>query len=122
MEEMIEMEPYVDFQSHGEFHPVYPMCSEEELRSDMLGAKEYVEGTFRNVCYAIAFPYGRYGAREKKMARSCGYAMARSCNRPGLNTTRTDPYELKAIGVFDGATVEELDRLVAWAEIRHWVG
>jgi len=118
LEEIKEMSPYVDFQSHGEFHPVFPMCSDEELRREISASKKYIEAATGHTCYAIAWPYGRFQQREIAVAKQLGYRIGRMANEPGLNTITSDPLRLKSIGIDQFASVSSLNKCLAWAEIR----
>lgn len=114
--EIEEMKPFVDFQSHGTFHPVYPMCAVSELHDDMADAKKILQGKFGISCYAIAYPYGRYGEREMHMAKEAGYDIGRTANNFGLNSLTSNPYSLKAIGIPMNADVRWLRDAISWAE------
>ena len=117
LDEIDQMKPYIDFQSHGMFHPVYPMCDNEELEEEMTQSRAYLEKLTGEECYAIAYPYGRYGSREVKMAEAAGYRVARIANNPGLNTKHTNRYELQAIGVPPGMSVSQLKNRIVWEEV-----
>lgn len=119
-EEMKEMTPYVEFQSHGMFHTVFPMCSKKELEFEMHSSKKCIERMFGYDCYAIAFPYGKHGDREIETAKRAGYSIARIANQPGLNLQRTNPYRLKSIGVDENMSTLDINNLIAWAEIRSY--
>lgn len=111
------MSTHVDFQSHGQFHPVFTMCSDEELLREMVDSKKYIEDTFGHECYAIAYPYGLYDEKVNSFACQSGYRVGRVANCSGLNTVATDPYHLKAIGVFISTDIRQLQEYVAWAEL-----
>jgi peptidoglycan/xylan/chitin deacetylase (PgdA/CDA1 family) len=117
MGELLEMREFVDFQSHGMYHPVLPMCSDEELQMEMVESKRYIQKELDAECYAFAYTYGRYGDREMGVARESGYAIARGSNKPGLNSVAANPYKLKSIGVDEFASVSDLDKEIAWGEL-----
>jgi peptidoglycan/xylan/chitin deacetylase (PgdA/CDA1 family) len=118
MDEIERMSRYCDFQSHGQFHPVLPMCDDEELAAEIMDSREYIEERLGGRCYALAYPYGKYDDRVVGFVRDAGYLLARSINRPFLNSLDTNPYELAAIVVDEKATIDALEYQVAWAEFR----
>ena len=95
--EIREMQDLVDFQSHGVFHPVLPTCSDAEIREELGASKDFLETRLGGECYALAYPYGRNGPRERRLAREAGYIIARSINQPGLNAVDDDPFALKGL-------------------------
>lgn len=117
VDEMKLMSKYVDFQSHGQFHPVFSNCEDEELQMEMVNSKKYIETTFGHSCYAISYPYGRHDKRVITFSQKSGYSIGRIANVPGLNTFNTDPYLLKSIGVYENASVRQLKECIAWAEV-----
>jgi len=118
LDEMKQMTPYVDFQSHGRFHPVFTMCSDEELLQEMIDSKKHIEDTFGHKCYAIAYPYGRHDQRVAELAQRAGYSLARVANKPALNGLYSDPFRLMAIGVDESASLSVLASLIAMAEVK----
>ena len=63
-EQITEMKPYVDFQSHTVFHPILPNCNDEESRFEIFESKRILEEEFGLRISAIAYPNGDYTERE----------------------------------------------------------
>lgn len=121
LEEIRNMSDYVDFQSHGMYHPVYPMCDDEELMHEMEEAKNRLFNMLGKNSYAIAYPYGRHGKKETDYAKKVGYKVARTASDPGLNTLDSDPFRLKGIGVSSEDDVLDLSRKILWVELMDYI-
>lgn len=115
--EISEMRPYVDFQSHGMFHNVLPMCSNKELENEIVESKRALSELLNTEIYALAYPYNRVGEREMEVARAAGYRLGRVGWR-GLNDLNDDPMILKAIAINDTSSVKDLHKSIVWAQIR----
>ena len=115
--EISEMRPFVDFQSHGMFHNVLPMCSNKELENEIVESKRALSKLLNTEIYALAYPYNRVGERDLEVARAAGYRLGRVGWR-GLNDLNDDPMVLKAIAINDNSSVAELNKSIIWAQIR----
>ena len=115
--EIKEMRPYVDFQSHGMFHNVLPMCSKKELEDEIVESKRVLSNLLSMEIYALAYPYNRVSEREIEVARVAGYRLGRVGWR-GLNDLNDNPMILKAIAINDNSSVKELHKSIVWAQIR----
>jgi peptidoglycan/xylan/chitin deacetylase (PgdA/CDA1 family) len=105
-EQIIEMSPYVDFQSHTVFHPILPMCDEETSRQEIFESKRMLEEEYGFNIYALAYPNGDYSAREMRLCKEAGYKMALT-TESGFNDQNTDPFRLKRIGTNDTEDMNE---------------
>jgi peptidoglycan/xylan/chitin deacetylase (PgdA/CDA1 family) len=99
-EQIAEMRPYVDFQSHTRFHPTLPECDEAECRDELGGSKSELEQLLGTRCEHFAYPYGMYGSREVAILRELGYKSARTTDA-GWNGGGSDPYRLKGFDIDD---------------------
>lgn len=104
--EIQEMMPHVDFQAHTRFHPVLPMCTDEEAYDEICGCKSDLEANFSFDIYALAYPHGNYCDRDIALAKQAGYRCAVTVD-DGLNRTSTDPFRLKRIYMSDCAPPKE---------------
>jgi peptidoglycan/xylan/chitin deacetylase (PgdA/CDA1 family) len=120
-QEIGELTPYVDFQSHGMFHPVLTRCSDSELMFELTESKRRLEALLDSEIYAFAYPYGRAGTREIAAARQAGYSLARKASNYGVNRPDADLYSLKSIGIGEHFTARDLDRRIAWGQLRTWL-
>ena len=107
IEEIRQMSEYVDFESHTQFHPILPNCSDDEcvreIGESRFLAKDPKFKTFRH----FAFPNGDYGNREIENLKESGFLTART-TRYGLNGPSTDQYQLKILGATDDASLNLL--------------
>jgi peptidoglycan/xylan/chitin deacetylase (PgdA/CDA1 family) len=98
-----QMRPFVDFQSHTRFHPILTRCADIECEEEIAGSRQEVEALVNRPCEHLAFPNGNYGPREIEFARAAGYKTARTCD-VGWNDQRTDPFRLRAMIIDDHAS------------------
>lgn len=117
LQEIEEMKPFVDFQSHGMFHNVLPMCSEQQLAFELSESRKILSKMLESDIYAIAYPYNRAGKREVEVARAVGYRLGRVGWRR-LNRPDGDPMTLKAIGVESNSSIEDLTDSIVWAQVK----
>lgn len=104
--EIIEMSPYIDFQSHTKFHPILPKCSDEESFSEVKESKERLTEMLNNKILHFSYPNGDYSIREIRQLKEVGYKSARTCD-VGWNHMHSDPFRLKAMGIEDDACINE---------------
>jgi len=107
LEELWEMLPYLDFQSHSKFHPILTTCEDKECLEEIKESKEVLEKLLNKKIEHFAHPNGDYGYREIEFLKKCGYKSARSLDI-GFSDTNSDPYKLKAIGIEDDACINIL--------------
>jgi peptidoglycan/xylan/chitin deacetylase (PgdA/CDA1 family) len=107
LEEIRQMAPYVDFQSHSRCHPILIACGEAECRDEFVQSKSRLEELLSQKIRHFAYPNGDYRKREMDIARQSGYESAR-CLDLGWNDADTDPYRLKAMGIQDDASINIL--------------
>ena len=105
--EIGDMSPYADFQSHTKFHPLLSKCSDEKSYSEIQESKDRLTEMLNKRIHHFSYPVGNYTDREIQYAKKAGYKSARTCDL-GWNTMHTDPFRLKAMGIDDNASVNEL--------------
>ena len=105
--EIAEMRESVDFQSHTRFHPILTTCSDEDCLDEIAGSRVEVEKLVGKRCRHFSYPNGDYTERELQLVRKSGYGSARTIN-VGWTGPRSDPYQLKILGVDDRASVNQL--------------
>ena len=106
-EEIMLMKDFVDFQSHGRYHPVLTTCNYEECRSEIFRSKNEIKTLVGKDCKHFSFPNGDYTQRELTLLKEAGDLSARTIDI-GWNDLNTDPYRLKAMGVSDNARINRL--------------
>ncbi|WP_187276622.1 polysaccharide deacetylase family protein [Parahaliea maris] len=117
-EEIREMASVVDFQSHGEFHPVLTKCSDKELIQEFRDSSARVQALTRGDCFAFAYPYGLSNMRVRDFAKSSGYLLGRGLGIPRHNFENSDPMNLSGVGIDEEWSVDDLEKQLLWTEIR----
>jgi peptidoglycan/xylan/chitin deacetylase (PgdA/CDA1 family) len=107
LDEIKEMNPEADFQSHSKFHPILPACDEMEAKEEIFGAKTALEKMIGKQIVHFSYPNGDYGKREVNILRESTYKSARTYDL-GWNSIHTDPYRLKAMAIDDNASINLL--------------
>lgn len=106
-EELLEMQEFVDFQSHTRFHPILSTCTDETARAEINESRHELNKLVRNPVLHFAYPNGDYSLREIRMLKEAGYISARTTD-VGWNSRRTNPFKLKITGVNDRGSLEVL--------------
>ena len=106
-EQIEEMCPWVDFQSHTCFHPILPQCDDMTAKAEIALSKEHLEHDYSLHINAISYPNGDYTPRDIHMAKEAGYTCGITVDF-GFNDMHTDLFRLKRISVNDGRTIDEL--------------
>lgn len=119
-DEIREMSPYVDFQSHSKFHPILTNCTDEECREEIEESKTHLERVLNKPIEHFCYPNGDYSKREVEFVTNAGYRSSRSVD-VGWNSLKTDPFKLKAYYVSDDATLNMMKVQITgiWNYIRH---
>jgi peptidoglycan/xylan/chitin deacetylase (PgdA/CDA1 family) len=107
IEELREMMPHVDFQSHSKFHPVLTTCDDKECLKEIKESKDLLEELLNKKIEHFAYPNGDYENREIEFLKKCGYKSARTLDI-GWNDANSKPFKLKAIGIEDDACTNTL--------------
>jgi len=107
LEELREMLPYVDFQSHSKFHPVLTTCEDKECLNEIKESKEALEKLLNKQFEHFAYPNGDYSYREIEFLKKCGYKSARTLDI-GWNDVNSNPFKLKAMGIEDDVCINIL--------------
>jgi peptidoglycan/xylan/chitin deacetylase (PgdA/CDA1 family) len=103
IDDVERMKSWVDFQSHGRFHPILTRCDDEECEREIAQSRHEIAQLVLRDCLHFAFPNGDYSGREIEMLKSAGYRTARTLD-VGWNDSRTDTFRLKAVPVSDDAS------------------
>jgi poly-beta-1,6-N-acetyl-D-glucosamine N-deacetylase len=121
-QEIEELRPVMDFQSHTRFHPILPQCDERRARDEIFGSKTDLEQRFGLTINAFAYPNGDYSARDAELARQAGYACALTIDG-GFNIATTNLYRLRRIPMADNAGRHELIVKASglWELAKQWV-
>ena len=106
-EQIGEMRPWVDFQSHTCFHPILPQCDDETARKEIALSKQRLENDYSLCVNTLSFPNGDYTERDIRLAKEAGYTCGITVDY-GFNDRHTDLFRLKRISVNDARTYDEL--------------
>lgn len=106
-DEISQLLPHVDFQSHTCFHPNLPQCTQEEAYSEIVESKKELESILPHEIYAIAFPNGAYSTRELDIVKNGDYQCSLT-TKVGFNTLVEDKFQLKRIDILDTASANEV--------------
>jgi len=106
-QEIEEMAPLVNFQSHTLFHPFLPKCTAEEAEQEIAGSKSLLEQEFGLTVNAFSYPNGDYSQRDIELCKKAGYRCAITLDA-GCNTADTDVFCLKRLSVNDTDDINEL--------------
>ncbi len=106
-EQIVEMSPWINFQSHTCFHPILTQCDDETAQAEISLSKQHLEEKYSFHINTISYPNGDYSARDIRLAQEAGYTCGITVDF-GFNDLHTDLFRLKRISVNDGRTLDEL--------------
>ncbi len=98
LEEVQEMNAYVDFQSHTSFHPILTRCTDEEITHELSDSKMMLEDMLHKEIVHLSYPNGDYNRRIMRIAHDAGYDSARA-NSCGWDDENTNLFMLNTVGV-----------------------
>ena len=121
-EQIKEMRPWVNFQSHTCFHPILPQCDDITARKEIIGSKQDLEKKQGLTINALSYPNGDYSARDIRLAKEAGYECGITVDS-GYNNMHTDLFRLKRISAGDAKTTTELMVKASgcYALLKHWL-
>jgi len=106
-EQIEEMKPFVDFQSHTCFHPCLPQCDDKTSFDEISLSKQHLERDYDLHINAISYPNGDYTDREVRFLQEAGYTCGVTVDH-GYNDLHSDLFRLKRISVNDARSLDEL--------------
>jgi peptidoglycan/xylan/chitin deacetylase (PgdA/CDA1 family) len=107
LDELEKMKPFIDFQAHTCFHPILPLCEDNESKAEIQNCKTELEELLKQSVKHFAYPNGDYLQREIEYLKMGGYLSARTV-KFGWNTVETDPYQLLILSGNDDVSVDKL--------------
>ncbi|MGV3504992.1 MAG: polysaccharide deacetylase family protein [Adhaeribacter sp.] len=122
-QQVAEMQPYVNLQSHTRFHPCLPTCDDLEAREEIFKSKEFLTGEFGLDVNVISYPNGDYSDRDILLSKQAGYKCGITVDY-GFNTIHTDLFKLKRLSVNDTDDLNELSVKASgiWGFFKTWNG
>ncbi len=107
-QEIDEMMPWVDFQSHGRYHFNLAICNDAAASAEIADSNSELKKLLGRDCDHFAYPFGDYSGRDEKLVKNSGYISGRTTD-PGVNDEYSAPYRLKALAVIpDNASINML--------------
>lgn len=107
IEQIEDMKPWVNFQSHTCFHPILPYCDDITAENEIIGSKRNLEDAFKLTINALSYPNGDYSERDIRLAKKAGYKCGITVDS-GYNDMNTDPFRIKRFSAGDAKTTTEL--------------
>jgi peptidoglycan/xylan/chitin deacetylase (PgdA/CDA1 family) len=111
---------------HGTTHRMLASCTRAEIRDELRACKDYLESLVQREVHAASVPGGDWNETVAACADEVGLTTL-STSRPGINTTRTSPFELRRISVRASTAAEDVARycrfdvrkeMVRWAVLQ----
>lgn len=102
-----ELKTWIDFQSHTNYHPILPQCTNAEAADEIIGSKQKLENDFKLKIHTLSYPNGDYSERDIELAKTAGYVCGITVDY-GYNTLNTDLFRLKRLSVNDTGDINEL--------------
>lgn len=106
-EQIEEMMPWVNFQSHTCFHPILPQSDYTTAENEIKDSKQQLEETFGLTINALSYPNGDYSERDIYLAQTAGYECGITVDS-GYDDMKTDLFRLKRFSVNDAKNTTEL--------------
>lgn len=105
--QIMEMSPWVSFQSHTHTHPCLNRCTPYESKFEIEQSKNHIEELLKNDVFSLAFPNGDYERKEIEHAKHAGYTCVLT-SKGYYNSFNFHEFELKRLSVNDFSTIKEL--------------
>lgn len=106
-DDISEMTPWVDFQSHTCTHPILPQCDDTVAREEISESKVQLEQRYGLKINALSYPNGDYSERDILLAKEAGYECGVTVD-VGYNSIHTNMFRLKRFSVNDATSTDEL--------------
>lgn len=121
-EQIEEMTPWVNFQSHTCFHPILPQSDYTTAENEIKDSKQQLEETFGLTINALSYPNGDYSERDIYLAQTAGYECGVTVDS-GYNNLKSNLFRLKRFSVNDAKSTTELMVKASgcYALLKHWL-
>ncbi len=106
--ELKEMECYVEIGSHGCFHQPLSSLTTDELKSEVNLSKNEIDSFADKECLHFSYPSGMYDKKSREILKKSKYLSVRSTD-VGRNMKKDDCQLLKVTGVSDDASLAKLN-------------
>lgn len=106
-EQIEEMTPWVNFQSHTCFHPILPQSDYTTAENEIKDSKQQLEETFGLTINALSYPNGDYSERDIYLAQTAGYECGVTVDS-GYNGIKSNLFRLNRFSVNDAENTTEL--------------
>ena len=102
----------IEFGSHAKTHRLLTGLSRSEIAREVGESREQMEAALNARVTAFSYPNGNYDAGTMAEVKAAGYRLA-ATTRKGLNTARTNPFELRRMNVNGGLFADSNGRFSA---------
>ncbi len=90
----------LEVQSHSYEHVDLTQADDETLRVNLVQSRETIETQLNVRCTLVAYPYGTFDSRVKRVAESVGYEAGFTIGPVRLETDPIDLFALKRVGIW----------------------
>ncbi len=91
----------IEFGSHAQTHRLLTGLSPQDIAREVRESREQMEVALNARVTAFSYPNGNYDAGTLAEVKAAGYRLA-TTTRKGINTARTNPFELRRMNVHSG--------------------
>ncbi|MCK4440605.1 MAG: polysaccharide deacetylase family protein [Sulfurovaceae bacterium] len=106
-DKLLQMQKYVNFESHTVTHPNMLKINNIQLKKELSESKKYLETLLKRDINIFAYPFGKYNNQHIPILQQSGYRYALTVDL-GFNTINQDNYKIKRICISDLPTIDEL--------------
>jgi peptidoglycan/xylan/chitin deacetylase (PgdA/CDA1 family) len=89
--------PFAVIGAHTVTHPSLPTCSPEDLRSELIESKRYLQKVSGKTVDTFAYPYGDYNRAVAEAAREVGFRAAFAVDSIHVGLL---PFEIPRVGIY----------------------
>ena len=108
-EQIAELKPFVDFQSHTVPHPILPYCDRAKAWSEINDSKRQLESSYGLSVFALSYPNGDYPSREVRLAEEASYVC-------GIrSTSASTPLKRISTGCGGSGSMTRTTRASSWS-------
>lgn len=114
IEQIIQMQDLISFQSHTLSHRVLTKLTPEEIENEMSESKRILEGLFGNEVNVLAYPEGKISSNISQIAKK--YYKYAVLSYGGYYNKNSDPHEIKRIFVSRWMDIAKFEKKLKEAE------
>ncbi len=122
IEQIKEMRPFVNFQSHTMTHPCLPNTDDRTAEYEIVESKKKIEQIVEKPVFSIAYPNGNISDRDIYMLKEAGYLLGFAATK-GYIYKNANPFLLNRISINDTSNYYEFKLRVSgiWYRIKNLI-